>query len=99
VAREGFVEEKEFVDVGIVFEDLEADGASEDGDVGVGEGVAGVFDRGGGPEGVAEGGGGDNEESVGGFVFGNEGACELREAFDEDIFHGLVISRRERTGI
>jgi len=89
-AEEGLFEEKEFVDVGVVLENLEADGAGEDGEIGVRIGFADIFNGGSGPEGVAEGGGRDDEDLLAAFVFWNEGAGEFKELFEEEVLHESI---------
>ena len=53
MAGKGLFEEKEFVDVGIVFQDLHANRTGEDGDVGMGKRFADIFDRWGRPKSIS----------------------------------------------
>jgi hypothetical protein len=94
--RKGLFEEKKLVDVGIVLQDLVADGAGEDGDVVAGEGASNILNGGGSPKGVAEGGGGDDQEAVGIAMLGQEKAEESSQGEEEKVLHNEVISCSER---
>lgn len=88
--EEGFLEGVQSVDVGIVFEDLEADRVGQRGDVGIGKRAAQVLDGRRCPQRIAEGGGGHDQKAVLRRVFGDERAEAANDVFEKNIFHGLL---------
>ena len=75
-----------------------ADGAGEAGNVGMGMGGADVGNGGSGPKCVPESGGRNDEDPMGRIVLRNEGAGEMDESFDEDVFHDWVSSLKDWIG-